>query len=35
MANAMHRSAASLVEDGTQNRQDLKNAAPYVNYTLL
>ncbi|KAN0114373.1 hypothetical protein V8E52_006869 [Russula decolorans] len=34
MADAMRRSAASLVEAGIQNGQDLKNAAPYVNYAL-
>jgi hypothetical protein len=34
MADAMRRSAASLVEAGTQNGQDLENAAPYVNYAL-
>jgi len=30
----MRFSAASLVEAGTQDRQDLMNAAPYVNYVL-
>ena len=34
MVDAMRRSAASLVEAGTQNGQDLNNAAPYVNYAL-
>lgn len=34
MAEAMRRSAASLVEAGIQDGQDLKNAAPYVNYAL-
>lgn len=34
MADAMRRSAASLVEAGTQNGQDLRKAAPYVNYAL-
>jgi Berberine and berberine like len=34
MADAMRRSAASLVEAGIQNGQDLENAAPYVNYAL-
>ena len=34
MADAMRRSAASLVEAGIQDGQDLKNAAPYVNYAL-
>ena len=30
----MRLSAASLVEAGIQDGQDLKNAAPYVNYAL-
>ena len=30
----MRLSAASLVEAGTQDGQDLMNAAPYVNYAL-
>jgi hypothetical protein len=34
MSDAMRRSAASLVEVGIQDGQDLKNAAPYVNYAL-
>jgi hypothetical protein len=34
MADSMRRSAASLVEAGIQNGQDLENAAPYVNYAL-
>ena len=34
MADAMRRSAASLVEAGIQDGQDLKNAAPSVNYAL-
>jgi len=34
MAKAMRLSAASLVEAGTHNGQDLKYAAPYVNYAL-
>ena len=34
MTDAIRRSAASLVEAGIQDGQDLKNAAPYVNYAL-
>jgi hypothetical protein len=34
IADAMRRSAASLVEAGIKDGQDLKNAAPYVNYAL-
>ena len=34
IAEAMRLSAASLVEAGIQDGQDLKNAAPYVNYSL-
>ena len=34
MADAMRCSAASLVEVGIQNGQDLENAAPYINYAL-
>jgi hypothetical protein len=34
MADAMRRSAASLVEAGIRNGQDLENAAPYINYAL-
>jgi hypothetical protein len=34
MADAMRRSAAYLVDVGIQDGQDLKNAAPYVNYAL-
>jgi hypothetical protein len=34
MAEAMRLSAASLVEAGIQDGQDLMNAAPYVNYAL-
>jgi berberine-like enzyme len=34
MADAMRRSVASLVEAGIEDGQDLKNAAPYVNYAL-
>ncbi|KAI0251533.1 FAD dependent oxidoreductase [Lactifluus subvellereus] len=34
MADALRCSAASLVEAGIQDGQDLKNAAPYVNYAL-
>ncbi|KAH9988273.1 hypothetical protein BJV74DRAFT_796325 [Russula compacta] len=34
MADAMRVSAATLVEAGIQDGQDLKNAAPYVNYAL-
>jgi hypothetical protein len=34
MADAMRRSAAALVEAGIKDGQDLKNAAPYVNYAL-
>jgi hypothetical protein len=34
MADAMRRSAASLVEAGIEDGQDLKNAGPYVNYAL-
>lgn len=34
MAEAMRLSAASLVGAGIQDGQDLKNAAPYVNYAL-
>jgi hypothetical protein len=34
MANAMRLSAASLVQAGIKDGQDLKNAAPYVNYAL-
>jgi hypothetical protein len=34
MGDAMRLSAASLVEAGIQDGQDLKNAAPYVNYAL-
>jgi hypothetical protein len=34
MADAMRLSAASLVNAGIQDGQDLKNAAPYVNYAL-
>ncbi len=30
----MRLSAASLVKAGIQDRQDLRNAAPYVKYTL-
>jgi hypothetical protein len=35
MADALRLSAASLVEAGIQDGQDLKNAAPYVNYALI
>jgi hypothetical protein len=34
IADAMRLSAASLVEAGIQDGQDLKNAAPYINYAL-
>jgi hypothetical protein len=34
MADAMRHSAASLVNAGIQDGQDLKNAAAYVNYAL-
>ena len=34
MANAMRLSAASLVQAGIKDGQDLTNAAPYVNYAL-
>jgi hypothetical protein len=34
MANAMRLSAASLVQAGIKDGQDLKNAGPYVNYAL-
>jgi hypothetical protein len=34
MADAMRRSAASLVAAGIQDGQDLDKAAPYVNYAL-
>ena len=34
MANAMRTSAATLVEAGIKDGQDLSNAAPYVNYAL-
>ncbi|KAF8463791.1 FAD-binding domain-containing protein [Russula ochroleuca] len=34
MADAAHRSAASLVEAAIQDGQDLKNAGPYVNYAI-
>ena len=34
MADAMRRSAASSVEAGIKDGQDLKNAAPYVSYAL-
>ena len=34
MAEAMRLSAKSLFEAGIQDGQDLKNAAPYVNYAL-
>ena len=34
MADAMRRSAASLVDAGIRDRQDLKNALTYVNYAL-
>ena len=34
MADSMRRSAASLVEAGIQNGQDLENAATYVNLAL-
>jgi hypothetical protein len=34
MAEAMRLSAASLVQAGIQDGQDLMNAAPYVNYAL-
>ncbi|KAI0293254.1 hypothetical protein BC826DRAFT_1105166 [Russula brevipes] len=34
MAEAMRHSAASLMNAGIQDGQDLKNAAPYVNYAL-
>ena len=34
MADAVRLSAASLVEAGIRDGQDLKNAAPYVNYAL-
>jgi hypothetical protein len=34
MANAMRLSAASLVQAGIKDRQELENAAPYVNYAL-
>ena len=34
MADALRSSAASLVEVGIQDGQDLKNAGPYVNYAL-
>jgi len=34
MADAVRLSAASLVEAAIQDGQDLKNAAPYVNYAL-
>ena len=34
MAEALRLSAASSVEAGIQDGQDLKNAGPYVNYAL-
>jgi hypothetical protein len=34
MADAMRRSAVSLVEAGIRDRQDLKNASTHVNYAL-
>ena len=34
MSDALRLSAASLVEAGIKDGQDLKNAAPYVNYAL-
>ncbi|KAH9988281.1 FAD-binding domain-containing protein [Russula compacta] len=34
MADAMRSSAATMMEVGIQDGQDLKNAAPYVNYAL-
>ena len=34
MADAMRSSAAAMMEVGIQGGQDLKNAAPYVNYAL-
>jgi hypothetical protein len=34
MADAIRRSAASLVEAGIRDGQDLENAASYVNYAL-
>jgi len=34
MDDAMRRSAASLVEAGIKEGQDLRNAAPYANYAL-
>lgn len=35
MADALRVSAATLVEAGIKDGQDLKNAAAYVNYALL
>lgn len=35
MANAIRTSAATLVEAGIQSGQNLKNAAPYINYAFL
>ncbi|KAI0251535.1 FAD-binding domain-containing protein [Lactifluus subvellereus] len=34
MADAMHRSVASMLAAGIKDGQDLTNAAPYVNYAL-
>jgi FAD/FMN-containing dehydrogenase len=34
MADAMHRSVASILAAGIKDGQDLTNAAPYVNYAL-
>ncbi|KAI0301459.1 FAD dependent oxidoreductase [Russula brevipes] len=34
MGDAIRQSVASLAETGIQNGQDLKNAAPYVNYAI-
>jgi Berberine and berberine like len=34
MADAMHRSAASILAAGIKDGQDLTNKAPYVNYAL-
>jgi len=34
IAEAMRLSAASLVKAGIQDRQDFRNAVPYVNYAL-
>jgi hypothetical protein len=34
MTDAMRRSAASLIDVGIQDGQDLKNAAQYGNYAL-